>query len=130
MEKGVTKSLEEGVLAGYPIVDLKVVLYDGSFHPVDSSGMSFEIAGSFALRQGMENGNPVLLEPIMRLQVTIPDAFTGEGLNDYPVALCGYFPDTGRCESDPVFMIFYLFRHTDEHNFPRQIGTVESGPFW
>ena len=59
-----------------------------------------------------------------------PDAFTGEGLNDYPVALCGYFPDTGRCESDPVFMIFYLFRHTDQHDCPRQIGTVESGFFW
>ena len=82
VEKGVTKSLEEGVLAGYPIVDLKVVLYDGSFHPVDSSGMSFEIAGSFALRQGMESGNPVLLEPIMRLQVTVPDAFTGEVIGD------------------------------------------------
>ncbi len=82
VEKGVTKSLEEGVLAGYPIVDLKVVLYDGSFHPVDSSGMSFEIAGSFALRQGMESGNPVLLEPIMRLQVTVPDAFTGEIIGD------------------------------------------------
>ncbi len=85
VEKGVVKSLDEGVLGGYPIVDLKVVLYDGSSHPVDSSGMSFEIAGSFALRKGVEEANPVLLEPVMHLQATIPDASTGEVIGDLNV---------------------------------------------
>jgi elongation factor G len=85
VEKGVVKSLDEGVLGGYPIVDLKVVLYDGSSHPVDSSGMSFEIAGSFALRKGVEEATPVLLEQVMHLQATIPDASTGEVIGDLNV---------------------------------------------
>ena len=82
VEKGVVKSLQEGVLAGYPIVDLKVVLYDGSFHDVDSSGMSFEIAGSYALRKGVSEGTPVLLEPIMKLSITVPDNVTGDVMGD------------------------------------------------
>ena len=82
VEKGIVKSLPEGVLAGYPIVDLKVVLYDGSSHPVDSSGMSFELAGSYALRKGVGEAQPVLLEPVMHLSVTIPDAYTGEVIGD------------------------------------------------
>lgn len=82
VQKGVEKSLGEGSLAGYPIVDLKVVLYDGSSHPVDSSGMSFEIAGSFALKKGVIEGQPVLLEPVMHLVVTVPDTYTGEIIGD------------------------------------------------
>jgi len=85
VEKGVVKSLDEGVLGGYPIVDLKVVLYDGSSHPVDSSGMSFEIAGSFALRKGVEEATPVLLEPVMHLRAMIPDASTGDVIGDLNV---------------------------------------------
>ena len=85
VEKGVVKSLDEGVLGGYPIVDLKVLLYDGSSHPVDSSGMSFEIAGSFALRKGVEEASPVLLEPVMHLEATIPDAYTGDVIGDLNV---------------------------------------------
>ena len=72
----------EGVLAGYPIVDLKAVLYDGSFHDVDSSGMSFEIAGNQALRKGVADASPILLEPIMKLTVNAPDAYTGEVMSD------------------------------------------------
>ena len=82
VEKGVVKSLPEGALAGYPIVDLKVLLYDGSSHPVDSSGMAFEIAGNYALRKGVMDASPVLLEPVMHLQITVPDAFTGEVMGD------------------------------------------------
>ncbi|MCH7706735.1 MAG: elongation factor G, partial [Chloroflexi bacterium] len=85
VEKGVLRSLDEGVLGGYPIVDLRVLLYDGSSHPVDSSGMSFEIAGSFALRKGVEEAGPVLLEPVMHLQATIPDASTGDVIGDLNV---------------------------------------------
>ena len=78
VEKGVQKTLQEGVVAGYPLVDLKVTLYDGSFHPVDSSGMSFEIAGSYALRKGVGDGAPALLEPVYHLEITVPEASAGE----------------------------------------------------
>ena len=74
--------MEEGVLAGYPVVDMKAVIYDGSYHDVDSSGMSFEIAGNQALRKGIAQASPILLEPIMKLTVTVPDAYTGEVMSD------------------------------------------------
>ena len=82
VEKGVVKSMEEGVLAGFPVVDLKTVIYDGSYHDVDSSGMSFEIASSQAFRKGMADASPILLEPIVRLTVDVPDAYTGEIMSD------------------------------------------------
>ena len=82
VEKGVVKALDEGSLAGYPLVDLKAVLYDGSFHSVDSSGMSFEIASIQALKKGVSDASPILLEPVMRLSVTVPDAYTGEVMSD------------------------------------------------
>ncbi len=82
VEKGVTKALDEGSLAGFPLVDLKAVLYDGSFHDVDSSGMSFEIASVQALKQGVGDAAPVLLEPVVKLSVTVPDAYTGEVISD------------------------------------------------
>lgn len=82
VEKGVVKSLEEGVLAGFPVVDMKAVLYDGSYHDVDSSGVSFEIAGSQAFRRGMSQASPILLEPIVKLTVTVPDAYTGDVMSD------------------------------------------------
>ena len=80
--KGIVKAMEEGVLAGYPVVDMKAVIYDGSYHDVDSSGMSFEIAGNQALRKGIAQASPILLEPIMKLAVTVPDAYTGEVMSD------------------------------------------------
>ena len=82
VEKGVVKAMAEGVLAGFPVVDMKAVIYDGSYHDVDSSGMSFEIAGNQAFRRGIAEANPILLEPIMRLAVTAPDSFTGEVMSD------------------------------------------------
>ena len=82
VEKGVMKAMSEGALAGYPVVDVRAVLYDGSYHDVDSSGISFEIAGSFAFRKGMSDGNPMLLEPIMKVSITVPDGFTGEVIGD------------------------------------------------
>ena len=75
-------AMGEGALAGYPIVDLKAVLYDGSFHSVDSSGMSFEIASVQALKKGVSEASPILLEPVMRLSVTVPDAYTGDVMSD------------------------------------------------
>ena len=85
VEKGVVKTLEEGVLAGYPVVDLKAVIYDGSYHDVDSSGMSFEIASSQALRKGMAQASPILLEPIVKLNISVPEAYTGDVMSDLNV---------------------------------------------
>ena len=82
VEKGVVKAMDEGALAGYPLVDLKAVLYDGSFHSVDSSGMSFEIASVQALKKGVSEASPILLEPVMRLTVSVPDAYTGDVMSD------------------------------------------------
>ncbi|MCH8349105.1 MAG: elongation factor G [Chloroflexi bacterium] len=101
VEKGVIKAMGEGVLAGYPIVDLKAVLYDGSFHDVDSSGMSFEIAGNQALRKGVADASPILLEPIMKLTVNAPDAYTGEvmsDLNTKRARILGMTPQDGYTE--------------------------------
>ena len=82
VEKGVQKALPEGVVAGFPVVDLRVTLVDGSFHAVDSSGMSFEIAGGHALSKGILQANPVLLEPVMHVQITVPDSFAGDVIGD------------------------------------------------
>ena len=82
VEKGVVNTLKEGVLAGFPVVDLKAVIYDGSTHPVDGKPIAFEIAGSQALRQGMQKASPVLLEPIVRLYVTVPENYTGDIISD------------------------------------------------
>ena len=82
VEKGVQKALAGGFVAGFPIVDMRATLVDGSFHTVDSSGMSFEIAGGHALTKGVQQANPVLLEPIMQIDVTVPDTFAGDVVGD------------------------------------------------
>ena len=82
VQKGVEKAMVDGTLAGFPIVDFKATLYDGSSHPVDSSGVSFEIAGSHALSKGVEAASPILLEPIMKAAITAPDSDTGDIMGD------------------------------------------------
>jgi elongation factor G len=82
VDKGIKEARVEGVLAGFPAVDMKVTLYDGSFHPVDSSEMAFKIASAQAFKKGMLDGSPVLLEPIMNITVTVPDSFTGDIIGD------------------------------------------------
>lgn len=82
VEKGVAKAMSDGAIAGYPIVDVKATLFDGSYHTVDSSGICFEIAGSQALTKGVQQASPTLLEPIMRVQITVPDDFTGDIIGD------------------------------------------------
>jgi elongation factor G len=82
VEKGVNEAKQEGVLAGYPVVDVRASLYDGSVHPVDSSDIAFKIAGAQALKKGLSQGQPVLLEPIMNLKVTVPEAYTGDITSD------------------------------------------------
>ncbi len=78
IEKGVREAAESGVLAGYPATDIKIRLYDGSFHEVDSNEMAFKMAGSLALKEGMQKAGPVLLEPIMKVEVVVPEEFLGD----------------------------------------------------
>ena len=82
VEKGVKAQMENGVIAGYPVVDVKVVLYDGSYHDVDSSEMAFKIAGSMGFKDGAKKANPVLLEPIMKVEVVTPDEYMGDVVGD------------------------------------------------
>ncbi len=82
VEKGLRESLEHGVLAGYPVVNIKATLFDGSYHPVDSNEMAFKIAASLAFKKGMEEANPVLLEPIMRLEIIVPEEYMGDVMGD------------------------------------------------
>ncbi|MCY4582706.1 MAG: elongation factor G [Chloroflexi bacterium] len=82
VEKGVHKTMEDGALAGFPIVDIRVVLTDGSSHSVDSSGQSFEIAGSMAMKKGVVEASPTLLEPVMRMAIEAPEQFAGAVVSD------------------------------------------------
>ena len=82
VEKGIVEAMSEGVLAGFPAVDIKVKLYDGSFHEVDSSDMAFKIAGSMGFKKGVQQANPTLLEPIMKITVTVPEENMGDIIGD------------------------------------------------
>ncbi|HVE80644.1 MAG TPA: elongation factor G [Candidatus Dormibacteraeota bacterium] len=82
VEQGVKEALQNGVLAGYPVVDVHVKLYDGSYHDVDSSEMAFKIAGSMALQAGVKQASPVLLEPVMKVEVVTPEEFMGDVIGD------------------------------------------------
>jgi len=81
-EQGIREACESGVLAGYPLIDIRVTLVDGSFHEVDSSEMAFKIAGSLALKEAARRANPVLLEPVMKVEVEVPEAFVGDVIGD------------------------------------------------
>jgi elongation factor G len=82
VEQGVKEALSTGVVAGYPVVDIKVVLVDGSYHEVDSSEMAFKIAGSMGFKDAMQKGRPGLLEPVMKVEVTSPEEFMGDIMGD------------------------------------------------
>jgi elongation factor G len=82
VEKGVKESLENGILAGYPVVDVKVTLFDGSFHEVDSSEMAFKVAGSMAIKNASQKAKPVLLEPVMGIEVVTPEDYMGDVIGD------------------------------------------------
>lgn len=82
VEKGIRDSMSKGVLAGYPVTNIKAVLYDGSYHDVDSSEMAFKMAASIAFKKGMEEAKPILLEPVMKLKITIPEEYMGDVMGD------------------------------------------------
>jgi len=82
VDKGIQEAMEGGVIAGYPIVDVKVTLFDGSYHDVDSNEMAFKIAGSIGFKEGFRNAKPVLLEPIMKVEVVTPEDYYGDVIGD------------------------------------------------
>ena len=82
VKSGIEETLDGGVIAGYPVVDVKATLYDGSYHEVDSSEMAFKMAGALATREGIKQAKPVLLEPIMRLTIVTPEEFMGDVIGD------------------------------------------------
>jgi elongation factor G len=82
VDKGVKEALEGGVIAGYPVVDVKVTIFDGSYHDVDSNEMAFKIAGSMAVKEGVRRAKPVLLEPIMKVEVVTPEDYSGDVIGD------------------------------------------------
>jgi elongation factor G len=81
-DAGIQEAMQTGVLAGFPVVDVKATLYDGSYHDVDSSEMAFKIAGSMAFKNGMAKANPVLLEPMMKIEITVPEEYLGDVIGD------------------------------------------------
>ncbi|MFA9406311.1 MAG: elongation factor G [Anaerolineales bacterium] len=102
VEKGVREAAEGGVLAGYPVIDVKVTLVDGSFHEVDSSELAFKVAGSMAFKEGVQKGNPVLLEPVMFAEVVLPDAYVGDVTGDLSArraAIEGLDPRSGNVQA-------------------------------
>ena len=82
VEKGIKEATESGILAGYPVVDVKAILYDGSYHEVDSSEMAFKIAGSMGFKEAAKKAKPVLLEPIMSVEVVTPEEYMGDVIGD------------------------------------------------
>jgi elongation factor G len=98
VEKGVNEAVQEGVLARYPVIDIKTTVYDGSYHPVDSSEICFKIAGAQALKKGLSQGQPILLEPIMNVKVIVPEDYTGDiigDLNTKRARVLGMNPENG-----------------------------------
>jgi elongation factor G len=82
VDKGIQEQLKNGILAGYPVVDVKVTLFDGSYHDVDSSEMAFKIAGSMGFKEGARKASPVLLEPMMNVEVETPEDYMGDVVGD------------------------------------------------
>jgi len=92
VEKGIREAAESGVLGGYPVTDLKITLFDGSYHEVDSSEMAFKMAATFAFKEGVQKGGPILLEPVMKVEVVAPEDFLGDimgGLNGRRATILG-----------------------------------------
>ncbi len=115
VEKGVMSAVQEGVLAHYPIADVKVTLYDGSYHAVDSSDMAFQIAGFQAVKKGVAQAQPILLEPIVKMQVVVPDNFTGDvigDLNSKRARVLGMVPDNGMTTIDAEAPLAEVLRYS------------------
>ncbi len=117
VDKGIQGAMKSGILAGYEVVDVKVELYDGSYHEVDSSEMAFQIAGSMAFKEAMEKANPVLMEPIMKVAVTVPDDYTGTVIGDLSSRrgqIQGQESRTGSVQIDALVPLSEMFGYTSD----------------
>ncbi len=117
VEKGVIGAMEEGILAGFPVVDVKVILYDGSYHPVDSSEIAFKIAGSMGFKKAFHDAQPVLLEPYMKLSAVVPDEYMGDITGDVSSKrgrILGMDSKKGRSIVEAVVPMSELFNYSNE----------------
>ncbi|HXL02504.1 MAG TPA: elongation factor G [Candidatus Atribacteria bacterium] len=115
VEKGVQEAMQEGILAGYPVIDVRVTVFDGSYHPVDSSDMAFKIAGSMAFKKGAGEAEPVLLEPIMNVEVIVPEEYMGDvigDLNSRRGRILGMDPEDGYQKIKALVPMAELFRYS------------------
>jgi elongation factor G len=117
VDKGIQGALQSGVLAGYPVVDVKVELYDGSYHEVDSSEMAFQIAGSMAIKEALRQANSVLMEPIMKVSTTVPDDYTGTVIGDFSSRrgqIQGQESKGGTVQVDALVPLSEMFGYTND----------------
>ncbi len=117
VDKGIQGAMKSGILAGYEVVDVKVELYDGSYHEVDSSEMAFQIAGSMAFKEAMEKATPVLMEPIMKVAVIVPDDYTGTVIGDLSSRrgqIQGQESRTGSVQVDALVPLSEMFGYTSD----------------
>ena len=117
VDKGIQGAMKSGVVAGYQVVDVCVELYDGSYHEVDSSEMAFQIAGSMAFKEAMEKADPVLMEPIMKVAVIVPDEYTGTvigGLSAKRGQIQGQENRTGAVQVDALVPLSEMFGYTND----------------
>jgi elongation factor G len=117
VDKGIQGAMKAGVVAGYQVVDVCVELYDGSYHEVDSSEMAFQIAGSMAFKEAMEKADPVLMEPIMKVSVIVPDDYTGTvigGLSAKRGQIQGQETRTGAVQVDALVPLSEMFGYTND----------------
>ena len=117
VDAGIQGAMEAGVLAGYPVVDVKVTLYDGSYHEVDSSEMAFKIAGSMAFKEACRKANPCILEPIMKVSVTVPDEYMGTVIGDITARrgnILGQITRTGAVQVDANVPLAEMFGYATD----------------
>ena len=117
VDAGIQGAMEAGVLAGYPVVDVKVTLYDGSYHEVDSSEMAFKIAGSMAFKEACRKADPVILEPIMKVSVVVPDDYMGVVIGDVTARrgnILGQITRTGSVQVDANVPLSSMFGYATD----------------
>ena len=140
VEKGLIEAMPEGILSGSPVVDMKITLYDGGFHPVDSSEMAFKIAASLAFKKAMEASEPFIMEPIVDVEVTIPDEYMGDimsDLNGRRGRISGVTPQGGRQVIKAQVPMAEMFRYSvdlrsitsDRGSFSMEFSRYEEVPF-